>query len=167
QAAQESREEAALCLSAIATDYTWADDFIASEKLREEALRLAQDTLGAIRIEDGLAQIREAARKQRVFGALKPITSAPSLRTINGFGFTLLGKSDYDPETRSYATTHYFVALFVIPIFPVGRYRVIDIGERGYSFLGKLPLRKADGWHLGIALTAIAAIILIGAFSSD
>jgi hypothetical protein len=67
QAAQESREEAALCLSKIATDYTWADDFITSEKLREEALRLAKDTLGAIRIEDGLEQIREAATKQRAF----------------------------------------------------------------------------------------------------
>ena len=90
QAAQESREEAALCLSGIATDYTWADDFIASEKLHEEALKLAHDTLGTIRIEHGLAQIREAARKQRVFGALKPISSAPSLRTFNGFGFTLV-----------------------------------------------------------------------------
>ncbi len=167
QGAQESREEAAICLSGIATDFTWADDFITSEKLREEALRLAQDTLGAIRIEDGLEQIRAAARKQRVFGSLKPISSAPSLQTINGFGVTILGKSDYDPETRSYATTRYFVALFVIPIFPIDRYRVIDMGDKGYSFLGKLPLRKFDRWHLGIVATAIVALILSGAFSSE
>ena len=163
QAAQESREQAALCLAGIATDYTWADDFIVSEKLREEALKLAQDTLGAIRIEDGLAQIREAARKQRVFGA--PISSAPALGSINGFGFTLYGRSDYDPETQSYATTHYFIALF-LPIFPLGRYRVINAGGSKYRFLGKLPLRKADRWHLGIAGTAIAVLILSGAFSS-
>jgi hypothetical protein len=117
EAAQQSREEAALCLSGIATDYTWADDFIASEKLHEEALRLAHDTLGAIRIEDGLAQVRKAAHTQRVFGA--PISSAPSLSTVNGFGCTLYGGSDYDPETRSYAMTHYFVALF-IPSSPSG-----------------------------------------------
>jgi hypothetical protein len=164
QTAQESSEEAALCLSTIATDYTWADDFITSEKLREEALSLARDTLGAIRIEDGLAQIREAARRQRVYGT--PISSAPSLSTFNGFGFALLGRSDYDAETRSYSTTHYFVALFILPIFPIGRYRVIDAGGNRYSFLGKLPLRKADRWHLGIVLTAIAAMILIGALSS-
>jgi hypothetical protein len=165
QAAQESREEAALCLSGIATDYTWANDFITSEKLREEALKLAQDTLGVIRIEDGLAQIREAARTQRVFGA--PISSAPSLFTWNGFGCNVLGRSDYDPGTDSYSTTHYFVAFFVIPIFPIGRYRVIDRGSQGYSFLGKLPFRKADQWHRGIALTAIAIMILIGVFSSE
>ena len=67
QAAQESREEAALCLTGIATDYTWADDFIASEKLHEEALRLAQNTLGTIRIEHGLDQIRDLARQQSEF----------------------------------------------------------------------------------------------------
>ena len=164
QAAQESREEAALCLTGIATDYTWADDFIASEKLHEEALRLAQNTLGTIRIEHGLEQIRGAARKQRVFGA--SISSAPVLGTFNGFGFTLYGSSDYDKETQSYATTHYFVALFV-PIFPIGRYRVINLGGSTYRFLGKLPLRQADRWHLGIAAAAIVAMILIGVFSGE
>ena len=164
EVAQQAREEAAICLSGIATDYTWADDFIASEKLHEEALRLAHDTLGAIRIEDGLAQIRGAARKQRVFGA--PISSAPSLGTINGFGFTLYGDSDRDTETRSYSTTHYFVALFV-PIFPIGRYRVIAVGGNRYQFLGKLPLRKADRWHLGISTAAIVALVLGGMISSS
>ena len=164
QAAQESREEAALCLSGIGTDYTWADDFIASEKLHEEALKLAHDTLGTIRIEHGLEQIRGAARRQRVFGT--SISSAPALGTINGFGCTLYGSSDYDKETQSYATTHYFVALFV-PIFPIGRYRVINLGGSTYRFLGKLPLRQADRWHLGIAAAAIVAMILIGVFSGE
>ena len=165
EAAQQSHEEAALCLSSIATDYTWADGFIASEELHEEALKLAKDTLGAIRIEHGLAQVRDSARKQRVFGALKPISSAPSLSTINGFGFKLYGNSDHDPETQSYATTRYFVALF-IPIFPVGRYRVINMGSQ-YSFLGRLPLRRGDRWHLGIAAVAIVAVILSSVISSN
>lgn len=166
EAAQKSREGAALCLSGIAADYTWADDFVTSEKLHEEALRLAQETLGALRIQHGLSQIRESARKQRVFGSLKPISSAPSLSTINGFGFALYGKSDYDEETRSYATTYYFVGLF-IPVFPIARYRVVDQGGRRYSFLGKLPLRNADRWHLGIAAAAIAVLLVCGISSSQ
>ena len=164
EAAQQSREAAALCLCGIATDYTWADDFITSETLHEEALRLAHDTVGAIRIEDGLEQVRQAAHQQRVSGA--PISSAPSLSTINGFGCTLYGQSDYDSETRSYTTIHYFVALF-IPIFPLGRYRVIDMGGGRYRFLGKLPLRNADRWHLGIAAMAIVAMLLLGVISSS
>ena len=158
QAVQESREEAALCLTGIATDYTWADDFVTSEKLHEEALRLAQNTLGTIRIEHGLEQIREAARKQRVFGA--PVSSAPSLFTLNGFGMTLYGSSDYDKETHSFATTYYLVALFV-PILPIARYRVIQEGKQ-YRFLGKLPFRKIERWHFGIAAAAIVVLIIMG-----
>jgi hypothetical protein len=69
EGAQQSREEAALCLSGIATDYTWADNYIVAEKLREEALSLADGTPVAIRIEDGLEQIREETRKQRAIGS--------------------------------------------------------------------------------------------------
>jgi len=164
EGALEAREEAALLLSAIATDYTWADDFITSEKLREEALKLAENTLGAIRIEDGLEHIRASARQQRVFGS--PISSAPALGTFNTIGCTLYGSSDYDPETKSYATTHYFVAL-MLPLLPLGRYRVINVGGNTYRFLGKLPFRKADRWHLGIVLSGVAAIILFGMINSN
>jgi hypothetical protein len=164
EGALEVREEAALLLSAIATDYTWADDFITSEKLREEALKLAENTLGAIRIEDGLEHIRASARQQRVFGS--PISSAPALGTFNTIGCTLYGSSDYDPETQSYATTHYFVAL-MLPLLPLGRYRVINVGGNTYRFLGKLPFRKADRWHLGIVLSGVAAMILFGMINSN
>jgi hypothetical protein len=101
----EAREEAALPLSAIATDYTWADDLITSEKLREEALKLAENTLGTIIIEDGLEHIRASARQQRVFGS--PISSALTLGTLNGFGCTLYGNSDYDKGCES-QTCHGF-----------------------------------------------------------
>jgi hypothetical protein len=66
EVAQQSREAAALCLSGIASDYTWADDFITSETLRDEALQLARETVSAIRIQEGLEEIRESARKQRI-----------------------------------------------------------------------------------------------------
>lgn len=85
--------------------------------------------------------------------------------TINGFGFALYGNSDSDPETRSYVTIHYFVALF-IPIFPIARYRVIHEPDSRYRFLGKLPLRTAVRWHLWIAIIAIASSIIGGATNS-
>lgn len=165
EAVQQSREETAACLSGIATAYTWADDFIVSEKLNEEALTLAQNTLGAIKIEDRLSQVRGSAHSQRVYGT--PISSAPSLHTINGFGFAMYGDSDHDRPTQSYSTTYYFVALF-IPIFPIARYRVIHDRKNGqYRFLGKIPLRKGDWWHLGIVVAAIAALILFGMLDSN
>jgi hypothetical protein len=102
--------------------------------------------------------------KRRVCGPLIAISSAPLLYSICGCGFTLYGRSDYDSETRSYATTYYFVALFV-PILPVGRYRVIDTGKGRFSFLGKLPLRTADRWHFVIALAVFIATISLGVTS--
>jgi hypothetical protein len=100
-------------------------------------------------IKEGLEKLRELARKERMYQELTPISSAPGLRTINTVGLRLYGHSDHDRETNSFAATHYFVALF-LPIFPVGRYRVIQEGN-GYRFLGKLPFRKFDRWHLWIA----------------
>jgi hypothetical protein len=161
---QEAREEAALLLSAIASDFTWADEFIESEKLQEEALKLAQNTLGAIRIQAALERIRSSAQQQRVLG--KPISSAPALGSINGIGCTLYGHSDYDRESNSYATTHYFT-FFFLPILPLGRYRVINVGARRYQFLGKIPLRNGDRWHLGVSLSAIAIAIVMMFANSD
>ncbi len=148
------REDAARCLLGIGIDYTWANDYIKSEELHKEALKLATGTLAAIKIEAELTNIRGSAQRQRVMGPLEPISAAPSLRTINGFGFHLYGNTDHDPETNSYATTYYFVGLF-IPLIPLARYRVRDAGSSGYSFLGKLPLRKGDRWHQAIFVGAI------------
>lgn len=157
--ASQARSDTALSLNGIAADFTWADDFGIAEKLRDEALALAHGTEAVEHIKEGLEKLRELARKERMYQELKPISSAPGLRTVNTVGLRLYGHSDHDPETNSFATTHYFVALY-LPIFPVGRYRVIQDGS-GYRFLGKLPFRKFDRWHLGIAIGAIIVMFLV------
>jgi hypothetical protein len=55
--AKRACEDAASCLSSIATGYTWADEFMISERLLEGALRLAQGTLTALNIERELLEI--------------------------------------------------------------------------------------------------------------
>jgi hypothetical protein len=80
---------------------------------------------------------------------LEPVRKAPSLTTINAFGFKLYGKSDYDSDTESYMTTQYFVAMF-LPLFPVARYRVIEEEGSTYRFLGKGKLRPFDLGHLAL-----------------
>lgn len=78
-----------------------------------------------------------------------PVTRAPSLTTINGFGFKLYGKSDFDQQTDSYMTTHYFVALF-LPLFPIARYRVSSPTYGSFEFLGKGALRTIDKVHMAV-----------------
>ena len=101
----------------------------------------------------------EARKREEVFKGLRPIESAPELRTINGIGVTLYGSSDHDPITGSYMTTYYFVIL-MIPIFPICRYRVIRNGD-SYRFFGKAPLRTCEKWHIAIVIGLIIWVIYI------
>jgi hypothetical protein len=99
---------------------------------------------------------QRTARRSRPIWAdeVEPVKRAPSLTTINGFGFKLYGKSDHDQQTDSYMTTHYFVALFV-PLLPVGRYRVSSPSYGSYEFLGKGTLRTFDKVHLAIFVAVV------------
>ncbi len=124
-----AREAAALCLHGLAIDYTWADEFVLAETLLARAKAIAPSGSVALsRIEESLTSVGKQARQERVWKNLKPMSRAPSLQTVNGFGFHLYGKTDEDPESGSYLATYYFVALF-IPFLPICRYRVINAGN--------------------------------------
>ena len=152
-------EAAASLLAFVAAQITWTDDFITAERLYSEALDLARDTMAAFQIEQALDQIRESVRVQRLIG--KPIQTAPSLFTYNGIGLALYGGTDHDQQTASYVATHYFVVLG-IPIFPVGRYRVIRLSDGRYRFLGKHPFRSVDRWWQGLAAAALTFVCRVG-----
>lgn len=164
-AAKELRAEVALCLNSIATDFTWADEFVLSLQLRVEALSIGANTEVVDSINEGMARISESVRQERMFRELIPLKGNPALSTINGVGGKLYGNSDYDATTKSFVTTYYFTVLY-FPILPLRRYRVIQEGKT-YRFLGRLPLRKFDKWHLGIALGIMAVAVLIGVANSD
>lgn len=153
------KEPAAQCLGTIGMGYTWADDFVTAQETYQAALEIAEGTLAAPGLHQSLEEIHHAASQQKSNG--QPVDKAPSLSTINGIGFALYGRSDEDFDTGQYTTTHYFVVFFV-PVFPLGRYRVLRRDSQGYRFFGKLPFRKYEKWHLGIALLITAALLIMG-----
>ena len=114
---------------------------------------------------DTLGTYEKEKDRDRLFAELKPISSAPSLRTINGIGFGLYGESAPDVESGSVLSTYYFLVFF-LPVFPICRYRVIK-NNGSYSFLGKAPLRNFDRWHIGISLAIIAMFFLYGLFANN
>ena len=77
--------------------------------LLKEASNLVKEAKISALISENLSV---AYQNDRVFGGLKSIDGAPLLFTINGFGVTIYGNSDYDHGSRSYLTTYYFTALF-------------------------------------------------------
>ena len=64
------------------------------------------------------------------FPGLQPGKKPGGLGSVNGFGTTLLGHRDHDPETDTYVVTHALTALF-IPVFALGAYRVASAGGVG------------------------------------
>ena len=121
----------------------------------EEAIKYAksQDVKSKIQRNLGVA-----IENDNIFGDLEPISSAPSLSTINGIGVTLYGSTDHDPASGSYIATYYFT-FFWVPILPISRYRVISNGN-SYRFLGKAPLRTFDKCHLAVSLGLIALVLI-------
>lgn len=57
------------------------------------------------------------------------------MRTINGIGTTLYGKSDFDPTDKSYISTKWYVFLG-LPIIPLRSYRVTLKGDTKTVFFG-------------------------------
>ena len=123
----------------------------------EEAKRYASGQKAKSSVQKNLETVR---KNDRLYGDLEPISSAPSLSTIHGCGFTLYGLTDHEPESGSYLSTYYFVIL-AIPLFPIRRYRVIPTGN-GYRFLGKAKLRTFDKWHIAAFLAGLAVLVLSG-----
>jgi hypothetical protein len=89
---------------------------------------------------------------------LEPVNEAPPLFTFNSLGFKLYGKSDFDAETKSFMTTHYFVVLY-LPLFPVARYRVVTEDGTRYWFLGKGKLRGFDRLHVALFAGLVTGLI--------
>lgn len=112
------------------------------------------------KFEKNLKIISSNIEQETIWGKIKAIKKAPFIDTFYGVGTALYGHSNYDPKSESYEATRYFVILF-IPILPLARYRVISARNNYYRFLGKVPFRPFDKWHLGLALVILATIIYI------
>src|SRR5579859_146821 len=94
------------------------------------------------------------------FPDMEPITKVPSLSTVNGIGFTVYGRRDFDADTGTYVKTYVFCVLF-IPLFAVRAYRVAD-ARPGWFFLGRVPLSGlAKFWNF-LVLALIASGIGAG-----
>jgi len=110
------------------------------------------------RLDKNISVISENANNEQFWKDIKPIDRAPSFGTIFGIGTKLYGDSNRDPESNTYETTLYFTFYF-IPIIPLARYRVIEENDC-YRFLGKVPFRIFDKWHLVLAPILIIVFFL-------
>jgi hypothetical protein len=110
-------------------------------------------------IADANKNLEIAKNNSDLYHGVEPVDSAPTLRSINGIGFTLYGNTDHDPKSGSYVSTYYFI-VFGIPLLPIARYKVVPF-DRGYRFLGKVPLRPLDKIHIAAFIGVVAWIFIL------
>ena len=95
-------------------------------------------------LKKNLREIKEVI-EERVTKQGAPVSSAPSMYTLNGCGTTI------------YGDTLWFV-LILIPIWPIARYKLSRQGK-SFTFYGKLPLHKWQNiWRI-IAVLVVVWII--------
>ena len=106
-----------------------------------------------------ILDLQQACRRGRVFKDVDGSKKSPTLYTLNGIGATFYGQRNYDKETNSYVTTHWFTILFV-PIIPLAAYRVSSTGGNSYSIYGRVPLAPFLKKYRWAVLAAVILLII-------
>jgi hypothetical protein len=121
-------------------------DHASARKLAREAESQASASPAIQAVAQGIANVET------------PLTSPPSMMTLNGFGVRIYGRRDRRKD-GSYIGTRYLTALFV-PVFPLDAFRMSDAGGGRYYFYAKAPLGgTAELWRkLALLLVPLLAI---------
>ncbi|MCE9666809.1 hypothetical protein LY474_03190 [Myxococcus stipitatus] len=86
------------------------------------------------------------------------------LGTLNGFGAALLGDAEPDPVDGTVIATHSVVALFLLPLLPLGAYVVRRHNESGggggWTIFARVPLGTVSWlWSRLVAFAVIALVV--------
>ncbi len=99
--------------------------------------------------------------QRRLFA--KPLKGSPVLGSLNSIGFGFVGESERDGD-GTHIALHAFVALFVVPLLPLGSYLVQKAGSSGLSSQWRIFARVPMSGQLWLYTRALAvgALALIG-----
>jgi hypothetical protein len=107
---------------------------------------------------------QDRCRWARVLCGVDTSKKNPTLSTLNVVGAMFYGKRDYDPGTRSYVTNHWLTFL-LLPIYPLGAYRVTDVDSGSYYIHGRVPLSnllKKTRWVIAVSIIVLVLVALMG-----
>jgi tetratricopeptide (TPR) repeat protein len=122
----------------------WGDPEKASVML-QRARSICGTQVTTAQIDENIATVNGIMEQKKKFG--KPIKSAPTLYTLNGCGTVL------------YGDTQYFALIF-IPILPLARFSVEQVGKKQYKFFGKLKLHHWQQIWIYLFVAAIGFLII-------
>src|SRR5882762_8346300 len=70
-------------------------------------------------------------RLKILFPNLEPITNTPPLLLVRGIGLAMAGHRDVHPTPGSYIKTLSFVIFWIVPLFRIRSYRLLDATAPG------------------------------------
>ncbi len=106
-----------------------------------------------------IVELQHGVRRARIFHDVDTTQRSPSLSTFNGIGARFYGRRDFDAETNSYITIHWFVFLY-LPIIPLACYRISDRGHNLYTIYGRVPLTPFLRKYRWGVLAAIVLLVI-------
>jgi hypothetical protein len=95
-------------------------------------------------------------RQRRLFA--KPLNGSPWLGSLNGIGFSFVGRSEKEGD-GSFIAKHAFVFFFFIPIIPLRSYLVKKVGSSLFSSQWQVYARVPSGIVGLVYSRALAALI--------
>lgn len=105
--------------------------------------------------------------RRRLFA--RPLDGSPTLFTFNSVGMGFVGEDEHEAD-GTHVTTHCVVALFLVPLFPLGAYLVQSVpaegafGRGSWRIFARVPLGLWTWlWTRGLALAAMLAVVAAGA----
>jgi hypothetical protein len=105
-----------------------------------------------------LQEIMEDDKCAEAYSDIHPLNSAPKMYTLYGFGTKLYSDIPFPGDRRLKLANLYFMALYM-PLLPIARYLVDDMGGGRWRFHGTAPWTSAMKAHLAVASVAIATFV--------
>jgi len=106
-----------------------------------------------------IVELQQSVRRASIFRDVDIAQRSPSLSTFNGIGARFYGRRDFDAETNSYITVHWFVFLY-FPIIPLACYRISDRGHNLYTIYGRVPLTPFLRKYRWGVVAAVALLVI-------
>lgn len=156
---KSARETVAECIDDLASGYALIENYEIAIELLTKALNLAKGTLLQAKMAERLETMETNAEGAKVFKDIEFLKGQPPTGNIFGIGLYPVVNPfrpvERDAVVGSYFATYMLFVFWVVPLMPLGRYRMITAPSGQKVFIGKGKLRVFDRFHQLVGLSLV------------
>lgn len=156
---KSARETVAECIDDLASGYALVENYEIAIELLTKAVGFAKGTLLLSKMTERLDTMENNAEGAKVFKDVKFVKGQPLTGNIFGIGLypfvNPFRPVERDTVIGSYFATYMLFIFWVVPLMPLGRYRMIMAPSGQQVFIGKGKLRVFDRFHQLVGLSLV------------